>query len=355
MNRSSCLKVAIWVAGIGLLVIAACTVIFAAARHNYATSMTPPGESIAPPGGEVAEYLYLTWFDEERLVTDVATSSRPRRYDYQILQMNTDGSDIEPMPLPDHPDCHPGLQGFVAPERLPDGRLGYMVVCRESAETTENSLYMMAYDMETEQAEMLLPYSLPAPGTGRYVWSADMSRAVSGNGHGAYLSEGLHWLSAEGMQDIDVGLGQAFSPTWSPDQEQIAFSGAEDEGYPGLREKYGIYLMSPDDSQSRQLLVKGRYGTTNLNWSPDGRWIVFTADGPRLNSYNSLLLLGVESGQISELGRTLGKTGFASPAWSPDSRQLAYIWFTYEDAPDGSPGVFKSRIYVMDLPSELLE
>jgi len=58
-----------------------------------------------------------------------------------------------------------------------------------------------------------------------------MTRGIMGNGR-VYIDEQLTWFTKEGSQPIDVGLVQAYGPSWSPDCEQVAFIGLKEKGAP---------------------------------------------------------------------------------------------------------------------------
>ena len=72
----------------------------------------------------------------------------------------------------------------------------------------------------------------------------------------------LRQITHELDTDVAVGL-----PIWSPDGASIAF--VSSRGGAGLG--FGIWAVSPDGSNLRQLVAEG----LGAAWSPDGRWLYY--------------------------------------------------------------------------------
>jgi DNA-binding SARP family transcriptional activator len=102
-------------------------------------------------------------------------------------------------------------------------------------------------------------------------------------------------------------------PSWSPDGQKIVFcAGREAGGWFG----HHLYLMNSDGSNLQQTHSTG-FGIHPV-WSSDGDWIAFIGEGGLWlmrpdDSEERLLIKGFEWGNIRAL------------AWSPDSRQIAYV------------------------------
>ncbi|MDF1745339.1 MAG: M56 family metallopeptidase [Gimesia sp.] len=120
--------------------------------------------------------------------------------------------------------------------------------------------------------------------------------------------------------DLDCGL----SPSWSPDDKQIAFL---INGKNPLEAKAGLWVMDADGKNRRRLgyAVHGQ-------WSPDGKSILAVSShmSPR-----KFLLFDVKTGKRKEI--LTNYTGISLPTWAPNKKQFAA---TVMDGKDRVLGVF---------------
>jgi len=122
---------------------------------------------------------------------------------------------------------------------------------------------------------------------------------------------------------ISVPLSAIQTPHWSPDGQQLVFTGFSG-GFTDL------FMINRDGTGLRRL-TDDKFADLQPSWSPDGRTIAFVTDrGPStdfdLLRFGNLriALLHLESGQIDLLGHMdLGHN--INPLWAPDGRSIAFV------------------------------
>ncbi|PYO04589.1 MAG: hypothetical protein DMD30_15445, partial [Gemmatimonadetes bacterium] len=77
----------------------------------------------------------------------------------------------------------------------------------------------------------------------------------------------LDVASASVKKRVDLPVDAVWSPVWSPDDRQIAFSGTRG----GITD---LYIVDVDGKNLRQL-TNDQYADLQPSWSPDGRRIAF--------------------------------------------------------------------------------
>jgi Tol biopolymer transport system component len=169
-----------------------------------------------------------------------------------------------------------------------------------------------------------------------------------------------------GRTRLTRALAEEFSPAWSPDGTQIAFS-----RFVGTR--FQVFVMNADGTDAKQLTF-GDSAATGAAWSPDGRRIAFTRCAVSCDIY----VMNADGGAVRRLTRGAAP-GDESPTWSPDGRVIAFAdidgifaiaasggpWRRLTDGPaddanpswspdgaeiafDGSRGLFNGDIYDVD-------
>ena len=111
-------------------------------------------------------------------------------------------------------------------------------------------------------------------------------------------------------------IGEGHSPAFSPDGKNLAFT------YRG-----SIFLWQPGGEARRIIKVAGEVG--NLQWSPDGKTLLFT-DNRGNHSFVGLFAIG--AGEVSYVRPELGFSD--EPVFSPDGKQIAFVFFF--DPPAGA-------------------
>ena len=136
-------------------------------------------------------------------------------------------------------------------------------------------------------------------------------------------------------------------PSWSPDGRQIAFTRAvrTREGPVGART---VHLVSPVGGPSRRLNDSPVSG--GVSWSPDSQWLAASGvrnAGDRGPQTRGIYLLPVSGGEPRLVTREPPPGVDMSPSFSPDGRRLAYA-----SCPSGIDG--GCDIHVLELGAGLV-
>jgi dipeptidyl aminopeptidase/acylaminoacyl peptidase len=234
----------------------------------------------------------------------------------------------------------------------PDGRyIAYTIVMRDRPGRPYGQLWVM--DLSTEKS-VRLGGDKPAGGP---LWSGDSKwiafRGADGDKHGLMIAHpdgsGESFMAAlAGTNSPLPGTGKDFA--WSPDGKQIAFisstpgeGAAEASGDPMVITRY---LYKPDagegltrfndnqrlhiflvDVASKQIhqLTQGNYDEHSIDWSPDGKQLVFASNrDPNQDEFFNYDLFTLQLADNSIHRLTATEYCEYEPLWSPDGKSIVY-------------------------------
>ncbi len=158
-------------------------------------------------------------------------------------------------------------------------------------------------------------------------WSPDCSQIV-------FIRHGTLWLMrSDGTEPRPIAAtsdgGWPNDPAWSPDGSRIAYSRASrnSEGF----QVNHIYAVNADGTQKAQLTSDDDVRDYSPSWSPDGDNLVFNRTsgrgrdpgGHRID--HDVYVVTMDAKGKRQTALTVGGAREASPVWSPDGTQIAYI------------------------------
>ena len=311
----------------------------------------PPYTAAAPPNAlrtpaPTENYRGPVWPVDDWIV--VTYDGDPLVAEHPPWRFRPDVGALEPLRLPDDGACRRTLYEGI--QALPDGRLGVVKYCEgiPSADPSTHlgSMHFMAYDLATGDLERLVqePWRF---GVGGYSWNREMTRGMVA--HDSAICASLAWLTPQRVEDATIvvedggqrwrldalfqrrgsegcdDLGRARGPAWSPALAggPIAFfasppaTGVSGQGR--IDSRWGLFLMDPVALAPRKVLADLRR-TANPVWSPDGRWLAFSAQMP--DGAVGLWLFSPASGTL----KLLTAAPMDLVAWSPDGSRIAGLF-----------------------------
>lgn len=124
------------------------------------------------------------------------------------------------------------------------------------------------------------------------------------------------------------------APAISPDGKHVIF-GVTEPAYDEKEQINDIWITTTDGTTQPRKLTAGKAGENGYAWSPDGKYIAFSAkrDG---EEQSQIYIMNIrEGGEAQKL--TSLSTGAASPQWSPDSKAILLTSNVY-------PGVYADSL-----------
>jgi serine/threonine protein kinase len=118
-------------------------------------------------------------------------------------------------------------------------------------------------------------------------------------------------ISAEEMIVIETGLNNARFADWSPDGQELVFSGKQDQGWK-------LYVFSLDTGITRQITT-GKEPDSYPSWSPDAKYIAFARSS---GEDREIYKMSTNGEEIYNLSNSPGADWL--PSWSPSGRQLLF-------------------------------
>ena len=141
--------------------------------------------------------------------------------------------------------------------------------------------------------------------------------------------------NGENLRNLTNHPARDLEPTWSPDGRFLAYVSDRDGDFK-------IYVMDTRTGELRRLTNRHKKEWAPA-WSPDGKWIAFVSSGDEIippvkfkitSHIYRIDANGANLVQLTDQGKNL------RPAWSPDSKQIAFVSY--------HRGQERIGLYIMD-------
>jgi len=297
-------------------------------------------------GGEIHHVLPSFLPDERHFIYSRA-SNKPEKHGIYVGSLDAKPEEQDATPLlgtkfgaayVPSPDGGPDQLLFVR-----DGKLlaqpfdaGRLELTGEPVSVAENIATFMDAGLFTASSNGVLVYRAGGAQEGHLTWFDPRGRRLGTVGEaGAYLTLAISpdgtraiasrlapnpalWLldlSRGTATRFTFGASLALFGTWSPDGSRIIFA-SNREG------SYGLFQKSASGVRDEELLLKSSDAKYPMNWSPDGRFLLYVMLNPK-TSKRDLWVLPLE-GEKTPFPLLSTEFNHADGKLSPDGRWVAY-------------------------------
>ncbi|MEX0833260.1 MAG: hypothetical protein WD276_05225 [Actinomycetota bacterium] len=260
-----------------------------------------PARIVAVPAGD---FDGLAWLDDDQLIAGTAgvypASSDPRLF---VIGLNGRETRVR---LPEDAGCF--RDEYIEPRLLPGGDIGAVKLCFPAGLPLPPQGSLVTVDVTSKTVRPLVSRNPVLFQSGKeefpisdFTVSPGLNLAVVRAG--VAFCGALAWVTAHEVEPLRVelngpvgpwelgqalrkngecsSLGQAESPAWSPDGGTLAFFASPESANFGFYDRgkapFGLYFLAGREGKP-ELVLSHVTGVSDLAWSPDSRWLVFSAD-----------------------------------------------------------------------------
>jgi Tol biopolymer transport system component len=204
----------------------------------------------------------------------------------------------------------------------PDGKRVALLVLKKIEKETEdgNVLILRPYLHVKELSDKVLLRDMDIP-CQSVAWSADSTRIAVSNWttsvSGKRSATEHHLMDVETKEKTPLNLpDNHVIQDWTPDGKYLLTKSEDDTRF------IQTHLMNLDGTEYKKLNIIAGYRI-----SPDGRLLCISREEREKQAPRSCLtVLDLNSGKLTPIF-DLSKGGLSSACWSPDGKQIAYVWY----------------------------
>ena len=144
------------------------------------------------------------------------------------------------------------------------------------------------------------------------------------------LSIGAAPLSESLLEYDDIfRLEEISEPRFSPNGQHIIYTRLFADSQ--TDRKYSNLWIVDINGKQHQPLTQGHYHDSRPRWSPDGKWILFSANRGEADHPTQLFTLNVSTRQLKQITHILNAP--RAHAWSPNGQRISYVAFVPKPSP----------------------
>jgi WD40-like Beta Propeller Repeat len=125
-------------------------------------------------------------------------------------------------------------------------------------------------------------------------------------------------LSPPGVSVHDNNYFDGVSADASPDGSEVAFAADV------TSTEKALYVVNVDGTDEHRLAMPPGINPTSAQWSPDGEWIVFSAEGSASDPTSEVYVIHPDGSGFRAVTSSAEDCGSYAPVWSPDGAHLLF-------------------------------
>lgn len=136
-------------------------------------------------------------------------------------------------------------------------------------------------------------------------------------------------VATKDKKRLTEGAFSVQTPQWSPDGQWLAYAaskaGAQESIFTDISEDRDsdIFVIAATGGTSRKLTTNPA-ADASPQWSPDGKWIAYSANTDGWASKTDVLLIGIDGGTPKNLTASFIESAGGGLTWSPDGKTLYF-------------------------------
>lgn len=209
-------------------------------------------------------------------------------------------------------------------------------------------IFSSEHSGDGDQAHLMEPDGLSGSAVRITPWTDRMCWEPGFSPDGEWIVYEAHYISnpdngiietykidgTQGPFQLTDNSVNAKQPSWSPAGDKIAYQKFEGS-------KWDVWTMNSDGANKQSVTGADEGDKTDATFSPNGEWIVYSADNGELD-YANIFIKNLTTEQITQVTSYSGYDG--APSWSSDNK---IVFESTTGDPDVSSG---STLWIIEAP-----
>lgn len=269
------------------------------------------------PSGPSGEFGHVAWIDNNQIVMRYEPDGSYSSANATLYRYDIPNDEWKLVEISRPQECSGGF--FIFPNRMLDEQFALVYFCLVGADTDITGMKAFFYTGSSPQLSLSKWAEYEVNSEPR-----DFTFSPDGETITFTTVSGQIYQATQTSMPVQIltNYYEVTSPRWSPDEDQLAFGGADEAAKGtffdpnGIFARLNIYITS-SDLQSTTTVIQGVVGLTYIRWSPSGRWLAFAGN---YQNKDGIFIIDPETNKTT---RIWSQVSFYD--WSPDGTQMVII------------------------------